>query len=154
MYLQYSDPLFLSPFAKCLEGIVHHQRVHLCCSVLTDLQQGYVHLLSCIESLAVVHSLWLSDRNRMNSGENDDTWCYRTPSFFMTMQGITPLLSRTLCTLAMGDSETCTVLNRYESMRLRSLRQSEKNYCEGSGTTLDYPCYRAVYAEHQQRWPR
>ena len=26
------------------------------------------------------------------SWENDDTWCYRTPSFFMTMQGVTPLL--------------------------------------------------------------
>ena len=33
-----------------------------------------------------------------HSGENDDTWWYRTPSFFMTMQGVISL------PLAMGDS--------------------------------------------------
>ena len=34
----------------------------------------------------------------MDTGENDDTWCYITPSFFMTMQGVTPLLmARTSC---------------------------------------------------------
>ena len=28
---------YSSPFVKCLEGVVHHQRVHLCwCSVLTS----------------------------------------------------------------------------------------------------------------------
>ena len=37
------------------------------------------------------------------SGENDDTWWYRTPSFFMTVQGITPLLlSRTSCAAGNG----------------------------------------------------
>ena len=39
----------------------------------------------------------------VKSGENDDTWWYRTPSFFMTMQGDTPLLvSRTSCVAGNG----------------------------------------------------
>ena len=37
------------------------------------------------------------------SGENNDTWWYRTPSFFMKMQGVTPLLSsRTSCAAGNG----------------------------------------------------
>ena len=37
------------------------------------------------------------------SGENDHTWWYRTPSFFMTMQGVTALLlSRTSCSTGNG----------------------------------------------------
>ena len=63
---------------------------------------------------------------------------------------------RPLAPLAMGNSGTSTVLIRYESMRLRSLHQSERS------TTRDpvqhkrwtYPCYRAVNLEHQQRWTR
>ena len=91
-------------------------------------------------------------------GENV-TWRYRTPSFFMTMKGITPLLlSLFLASLAMGDCETSTVLTRYESKRLRSLRQRSsillfnnghvlqlwsessskwRNHCEGPGTTQE-----------------
>ena len=30
MYLQYSIPPYLSPFAKCFEGVVHHQHVYIC----------------------------------------------------------------------------------------------------------------------------
>ena len=30
MYLHYCRPLYLSPFAKCLQRVVHDQRVHLC----------------------------------------------------------------------------------------------------------------------------
>ena len=46
MYLQYSPP-YLSPFAKWLEGIVHHQHIHLCwCSVLTALYSTE-KLISC-----------------------------------------------------------------------------------------------------------
>ena len=38
------------------------------------------------------------------SGEKDYTWWYRTPSFLMTMQGVTPLLllSRTSCAAGNG----------------------------------------------------
>ena len=61
---------------------------------------------------------------------------------------------RPFAPLAMGDSRTSTVLTRYESMRLRSFRQSER-------TTLKDPVqhkrwtylrFRAVNTEHQQRW--
>ena len=39
-------PRYLLHSDKCLEGVVHHQRVHLrWCSLLTILQHGYVHLL-------------------------------------------------------------------------------------------------------------
>ena len=36
------------------------------------------------------------------SGENDDIWWYRTPTFSMTMQGVTPLLPRTSCAAGNG----------------------------------------------------
>ena len=62
------------------------------------------------------------DLNRMDAGQNDDTWWYRIPSFFMTMQGVTPLLSGISC--AAGNGRFWNT--RYESMRLRSLRQSER----------------------------
>ena len=55
------------------------------------------HLLCCTGSIAVLISLCREDRNRMDSGENNGTWWYRTPSFVMTIQGVTPLLSRTSC---------------------------------------------------------
>ena len=42
-----------------------------------------------------------------------------------------------LAPLAMGESGTSSVLTRYESMWLRSLRQSEKKPCKGSGTTQE-----------------
>ena len=48
--------------------------------------------ISCVACVIVVLSLWQRDCNCMDSGENDDTWWYRTPSFFLTMQGVRPLL--------------------------------------------------------------
>ena len=86
--------------------------------------------ISCV--VRVPHSglsLWRRNCNRMDSGVKDDTCLCRTSSFFMTMQGVTPLLlTRTSCAapLAMGDSGTSTIITRYESMRLWSLRQSER----------------------------
>ena len=68
IFLQYRPPPYLSPCVKCLEGVVHHQRVHLCCwSIFTAIKHGYFHLLCCPGSLAVVLSLWRRDRNRMHS---------------------------------------------------------------------------------------
>ena len=61
-------PRYLSAFAKCLEGVVHHQRVNLCwCPVLTAIYHGLVHLLCWTGSLTVVLSLWRRDRIRMDS---------------------------------------------------------------------------------------
>ena len=40
--LQYNRHIYLSPFTKCLEGFVHHQRVHFrWCFVHTALGHGY-----------------------------------------------------------------------------------------------------------------
>ena len=67
MYLRYSLPPYLSHYAKCLESVVHHQRVHLCwCSVLTALYYGFISCV-CTGSLAMILSLWLWGRNRMDS---------------------------------------------------------------------------------------
>ena len=60
------------------------------------------------------------------SGENDDTRWYRTPTFFTRMEGVTRCCHEPLAPLEMGDRGTSTVLTRYESMRLRSLHQSER----------------------------
>ena len=112
----------------------------------------YIHLLYCTWSFAVVHSLWRRVRNSMDSGEIDDTWWFRTPPFLMAMQGVTALLSRTFCAMAMGDSGTSTLLTRYESMRLRSLGQSERTTARNAiqHERWTYPCYRAVSKEHQR----
>ena len=100
----------------------------------------------------MVLSLCRRDRNRMDSRENDNTWWYRTPSLFITVQRVTPLLSRTSWQLAIGDSGTSTVLTRYESMRLWSLRQSERTIARDSvqDKRWTYPCHRAVNMEHNK----
>ena len=61
-----------------------------------------------------------------------------------------------LAKLAMGDSGTATVLTGYESMRLRSLRESERITARDpiQHKRWTYPCYRSVNTEHQQRWKR
>ena len=82
--------------------------------------------MCCTESHAVVLSLWRRDRNRMDSGENDDTRWYRTLTFFMTLQEVTPYCHGPFAPLVMRDTETATVFTRYESMLLRSLRKSER----------------------------
>ena len=59
-----------------------------------------------------------------------------------------------LMPLAIGDSETFTVLTRYESMLLWSLHQSEKTTERDPAQhkRWTYPCYSEVNTEHQQRW--
>ena len=59
-----------------------------------------------------------------------------------------------LAPLAMGDSGTSTVLTRYESMRLRSLHQSERTTARDpvQDKRLTYQCYRAFNMQHQQKW--
>ena len=69
------------------------------------------------------------------SGENDDTWWYRTPSFFVTMQGATALLlSRTSC--AAGNGRLWNI-HRTHPIWVHAITISSpkwKNYCDGSGT--------------------
>ncbi|PSN31768.1 hypothetical protein C0J52_24673 [Blattella germanica] len=53
----------------------------------------------------------------------------------------------------MGDSGTSTVLTRHESLRLRSLQQSERTTAREpvQHQRSNYPCRRAVNAEYQQK---
>ena len=62
----------------------------------------------------------------------------------------------TLAPLEMGDSRTSTVLTRYESMRLRALRQREITTAKDTVqcNRWTYPCYRVVNTKYQQRWTR
>ena len=136
-------PLFIT-IAKSLEGVVHHQRVHLSWfSVLTALH-GKVHLVCCTESLVVFFSFWRRDCNRMDSGENDDTWWYRTPSFFITMQTVTPLQWEILKHAPYSpDMSPCEIY----------LRQSERTTAKGpiQHNRWTYQCYREVNTD-KQRW--
>ena len=72
---------------------------------------------------------------------------YRTPSFFVMMQAVRPLLL----------SHSCAADNRTRPIRverLRFLRQSERTTATSpvQHKRWTYPCYRAVNTEHQQRW--
>ena len=169
MCLQYSRPPLLMPFFQ----MVRRRRTTRARPTLLifriDRPKARVSSsLVLYRALAVVLSLWRRDHNRKDSGENDDTWWYKTSSFFMTMQGLTPLLlSPTSC--AAGDGRfwnfhpwckylhnASTILIRYESMRLRSFRQSEKTTSSDpvQHKRWTYTCYRAVNTKHQQRWTR
>ena len=76
--------------------------------------------------------------NHMNSGENYDIWWYRIPSFFMTMQGLTPqLLSQTSCTTGNGRfwNIHCTYPTWVHAITI-SLPEW-KNHCERPGKTQE-----------------
>ena len=102
-------------------------------------------------ALVEVHSFWRRDGN----GENENTWWYRTPSFFMAMQEVTPLmLSRTFWGAASG---RFWKFLRSRPIWVHAITISSpkwKNHCEGPGTTQDMNLswYRAVNTEHEQRW--
>ena len=78
------------------------------------------------------------------------------PYHSMTMQGATPLLSRTSCASGNGRSGTSIVLTRHESLLLRSLRQSERITASDpvQHERWTYPCCRAVNSKLQEKWTR
>ena len=70
-----------------------------------------------------------------HSGEND-TWWYRTPSFFMTMQGVTPqLLSRTCYVAGVGRFWNIHHTHPIWVHAITISWPKWKNHCEGPGTT-------------------
>ena len=81
-------------------------------------------------------------------------------SFFMTMQGVTPLLllprTSSLAPLEMGDSGISAELTRSESVWLPSLCKSEITTARGpvQHKRWTYPFHSAVDTEHHQRWTR
>ena len=88
--------------------------------------------------LAVVLSLWQRDYNRIDSGENNDTWLYRIPSFIMTMQGVASLLlSRTSCAASNGRFWN---IHRTHPIWIHANKISSskgKNHCERRSTTQE-----------------
>ena len=87
--------------------------------------------------------------------ENSNTWWYRTPSFCMTMkESHRYCCHEPLTPLAMGDSETSTVLAQYEFHAITISSPKWKNHCKGpvQHKRWTYACYRAVNMEHQQTW--
>ena len=72
------------------------------------------------------------------SGKNDDTWWYGISSFFMTMQGVTPLLlSRISCAIGNGGfwSIIRTPQIRFHAITIFSPKW--KDHGEGPGTTQE-----------------
>ena len=59
-----------------------------------------------------------------------------------------------LAPISMGDSGTSTILTRYDSMQLQSLRQSVRTTAREpvQHKIWIYPCCSVVTTEHQQRW--
>ena len=106
--------------------------------------------LCCTESLAVVLSLWRRVRNRMDSG--DSTLWYRTPSFFMAMQGVTPLLSR----IAAGNGRFWNIHRTHpiwvHAITISSPKWKITAVDPVQHKKLTYPCYWVVNTEYQQRW--
>ena len=75
----------------------------------------------------VPHSSSFTLAKRSWSGENDDTLWYKTPSFFMTMQGVTALLSWTSCNADNGRFWNIHCTHPiWVHARLLSLCQSER----------------------------
>ena len=71
------------------------------------------------------------------SGENYDTWWYRTPSFFVTMQGVTPLLSWISCA---ADNGRFWNIHRTHPIWVHAITissQKWKNHWEGPGIAHD-----------------
>ena len=109
-----------------------------------------------INSSLVLYRVPHSGSFTLNSGENDDTWWYRTPSFFITIQGVTPLLSRTSCAAGNGRFWNIHHTHPIWDHVITISSSKRKNYCEGTGANKrwTYPCYRAVNTKHQQKWMR
>ena len=127
MCLQYSHSPCLLSFAKCLEGVVHHQCFHLSwCSVLTSLKDGKIHLSSCTGYRAVVFSLWRRYHNSMDSlneygGCSRISHCQRRKSSVIAAVWLLALSWR-----MMGFCTTKCCRFFPESKRLQSLRQCER----------------------------
>ena len=126
-----------SPFAKCFEGVVHHQRLHLCWCFRIDRPIERISSSLVLYWVPRSGSFILAKRsNSMDSWENErDSEVQNPPPFLMTMQGVTPLLSRTSCAAGSGRFWNT---HRTHPIWVHAITISSpkwKNYCEGLGTT-------------------
>ena len=121
---------------------------------LTSEALHLIHLASrpCLKQfdyLTWLHSQGYRDHNRMTQEKTTTFGSPEPPHSSWQCKESHHCCHRPLAPLAMGDTGTSTILTLYESMWLRSLRQSERTTMRKRWT---YPCYRAVNTERQQRW--
>ena len=152
IYVQYSHPPYLSPFAKCLEGVVLKSAMFCIDSFIgrisssmcgTGLSQWYFHFG---EEFVIA---WTPEKTTTLGGTEPHHSSWQCKESHHRCHG-------PLAPLEMENSGTSTVLTRYEFMRLSSLHQSERATARDpvQHKRWTYPCYRAVNTEHQQRWTR
>ena len=129
MYLIHSLPLYLSPFAKCLEGVLHQ----LVSFVVPGPSQWFFHFS---EEIVIA---WTEEKTTTFGNTETHHSLWQCKKSHRCCHG-------PLAVLTMGDSGTSTVLTRYESMRLRSLHQSERTTARDpvQHKRWTYPCYRVV----------
>ena len=76
-------------------------------------------------------------QHHFRSEENDDSWWYRTTSIFMTVQGVTPLLSRTSCAAGNGRFWNIHLAQPIWVHTITISSPKWMNHCEGPGTTQE-----------------
>ena len=139
MFLQYSRPPYfhlLQSFWKAtyvvsaskFVGVLHwppSTTDNLISYVVPDPSQWCFHLG---EEIAIVQ----------RSGEDDDTWWYRTLSFFMAMQDVTPLLlSRTFCAAGNGRFWNIHLTRPIWIYTITIFSPKWKNHCEEPGVAQE-----------------
>ena len=120
-----------APYTMCCEGDVHCGIRHWCdntapcCTSKTDCKRC---LLLHVPAAPTSSS----------TGQYDDTWWYRTSSFFMTVQGVTPLLlSWTSCVTGNGRFWNIHHTHPIWVHTITISSPKKKNHYKGPGTTQD-----------------
>ena len=120
-----------APYSMCCEGDVHCGIWH-CWGILHHAVPPRQVVNAAYYCTFLQHHLHPALRR------NDNIWLYRTPSFFMTMQGVTPLLlSQISC--AAGNGRFWNIHHTHPiwvHVIMISLPKW-KNHCEGCGTTQE-----------------
>ena len=126
------------------------------------------YILHCLHSThntvskrAVCRPYWCERVGGVNivlffSGSHLWKCVYKTPTFFMTMQGVTPLLSWTSCAARNGEFWN---IHRTHPIWVHAITISSPKWRTTAWDPVphrrwSYQCYRAVNTEHQQRWAR
>ena len=144
-------PLFVS-FVKCLEGVMHHQHVHLCwCSYWPPYSTD--KFICCSGCLAVVLLLWRRDRNRMDSYRLRTVDVSESPIASAARRPWQQQCDSLYCYEEWWGSVPPSVMVFSWVYAITISSPKWKNHCEGPGTTqeMNYPCCKVINREHQQR---
>ena len=137
---------YLSPFFKCLEGVVHHQRVHLCWCSVFDRPTARISSSLVLYRVFRSGSFSLAKRQKLHG--------LRRKRRLLMVQNPIILHGNARIHTAAAITDLLrpvngrfwnihrTVLTRYESMILRSLRQSERTIARDPAqhNKWTYPC--------------